>query len=69
MLAQVKSVMAISVPQVNKEKIFHIHLLWENFSNVFQIKFYDKALGSALFLFFLIFYQISCACSYEIVLI
>ena len=61
-----KSDEAVNSSYVNKERTFHVQILVESSCIIAQKKFYDSASASALFL---IFYQTSGSCSYNIVLI
>jgi len=48
--SKTKNVIVINSPQVNKERIFHVHLLMDSFVSCTKNTFHDKASGSALFL-------------------
>ena len=63
-----KSVKAVNSPQVKKGGTFHVHLLMEGFCIVVEKYISRQGLRLGLVLnLFLIFYQISGSCSYEIV--
>ena len=68
--SKAKGIKVVNSPQASWERIFHVHLLVENFCIVFQKYILRQGFGLSLALnLFLIFHQISGSCSYEIVLI
>ena len=65
-----KSIKAVSSPQIEKERTFHVHLLMESFYVIFKKYVLGQGFSLSFVLnLFLIFHQISGSCSYRMVLL
>ena len=65
-----KILKTVNSPQVNKERIFHVHLLAESFCIVFQKYILRQSFRLSLVLnLFLIVHQFSGSCSYKTALV